>query len=87
MQMKAKSPVPDHVAPLSDGEWGLWRWVFLRSAGFPAEGMRELADAECSAAADRLIDATAKVLRQRQSYQQFLRAWITFHPETTFHSF
>ena len=30
---------------------------------------------------------SGKVLRQRQSYQQFLRAWITFHPETTFHSF
>ncbi|MGR3636284.1 MAG: DUF3179 domain-containing (seleno)protein [Shimia sp.] len=28
-----------------------------------------------------------KQLGQLQSYQQFLRAWITFHPETTFYTF
>ncbi len=55
----------DHLALWGSDRWGLWRWLFLRSAGFPAEGIVELADARCAAAADRLLDAVAEAERRR----------------------
>lgn len=56
MKTTSDQPAPAHVVPLADETWGLWRWVFLRSAGFPADGILALADAPCAAAADRLLD-------------------------------
>ena len=32
-------------------------------------------------------DLSGKTLKQVQSYQQFIRAWITFHPDTSFYEF
>ncbi len=44
--------------------WGLWPWVFLRSAGFPGARILALADPEGAAAADRLLAAEAEVRRR-----------------------
>ncbi len=41
----------DHLIPAGDGSWGLWRWICLRSAGFPAHSIRGLADAALAAQA------------------------------------
>ena len=31
-----------HLVPLGTGSWSLWRWVWLRGAGFPARQILEL---------------------------------------------
>src|ERR1700739_4571278 len=33
----------DHLVALPGSEWSLWRWVCLRSAGFPSDGVLKLA--------------------------------------------
>ncbi|MFD2765842.1 lantibiotic dehydratase [Micromonospora eburnea] len=44
---------PSHLVRLGATSWQLWREAVLRSAGFPAAGVRLLADPELAAAADR----------------------------------
>jgi amino acid adenylation domain-containing protein len=50
--------LPAHLVRLTD-EWALWRTVCLRGAGFPADLIAPLGDAELTAAADRLTAAQA----------------------------
>ncbi len=50
------APVPGFLVSLPGSAWALWRPVFLRGAGFPAEGVLRLASPSCAAAADRLLD-------------------------------
>lgn len=62
--------LPDHLAPMADPRWALWRWVGLRGAGFPASLPLGLGSAECLGAADRLLDArerSAHALRAASS--------------------
>jgi hypothetical protein len=47
--------------------WTLWRWVWLRGAGFPAEGVRELGSEALVAAMDALVDIDAEVDRARRA--------------------
>lgn len=55
----------DHLAMLPDKRWGLWRWVCLRSAGFPADQALRLADPRCAEAADRLLTATEQAATEQ----------------------
>ena len=48
----------EHLAPLGDSGWYIWRDIALRSAGFPAERVNELAAPELAAAADSLISGS-----------------------------
>jgi hypothetical protein len=36
------APTHPHLVPLGSGGWSLWRWVWLRGAGFPARRILEL---------------------------------------------
>ncbi len=49
----------DHTIGLPGGQWALWRWVALRSAGFPADEVLSLAFPDCAAAADEVIGREA----------------------------
>ncbi|MEH1016835.1 thioesterase domain-containing protein [Micromonospora sp. CPCC 206060] len=44
-----------HRIPLGDTGWSVWRDAILRSTGFPADGLTELAAPAAAAAADQLI--------------------------------
>ncbi|HZJ63343.1 MAG TPA: hypothetical protein VFD36_07435, partial [Kofleriaceae bacterium] len=39
---QAISPRISHLVPLGAGPWSLWRWVWLRGAGFPARAILSL---------------------------------------------
>jgi lantibiotic biosynthesis dehydratase-like protein len=54
---RKKAQPSDHLIPLTDGDWALWRWMGLRGAGFPASGVLKLASNECAHAADNLLTA------------------------------
>lgn len=45
----------NHLLPLGDTGWSVWRDVLLRSAGFPAAGLDRFAAPKAAAAADALI--------------------------------
>ena len=42
-----------HLARLGESEWGMWRWVGLRAAGFSVEGVRRLGAEEAGRGAER----------------------------------
>jgi Lantibiotic dehydratase, N terminus len=42
----------NHVVPLGDGRWSLWREAVLRAAGFPSSGLTMLSAAACARVAD-----------------------------------
>ncbi|MBO4206787.1 thioesterase domain-containing protein [Micromonospora echinofusca] len=44
-----------HRVPLGDTGWSVWRDAILRSTGFPADGLTELAAPEAAAAADHVV--------------------------------
>ncbi len=50
---------PDHAIGLPGGTWALWRWIAVRSAGFPADEVLSLAFPECAAGADEVIKTEA----------------------------
>jgi len=50
-----------HLARLGESEWGMWRWVGLRAAGFGIEGVLRLSAEEAAAAADRVMEAEDEV--------------------------
>jgi hypothetical protein len=54
---------------LGDG-WGLWEWVWLRGAGFPADQVRDFGSTALVAAMDALIAAGDAVDRARSAAQQ-----------------
>jgi lantibiotic biosynthesis dehydratase-like protein len=59
-----------HVFPLTE-EWGLWRWVAVRAAGFPATGVELLAGDKESWACEVATDprfAEAVVWQNRAAY-------------------
>lgn len=52
-----KSDLADHLIPLYENKWALWRCVGLRAAGFPTVEVLDLAAPECAGKADDLIAA------------------------------
>ncbi|HET8658663.1 MAG TPA: amino acid adenylation domain-containing protein [Micromonosporaceae bacterium] len=72
----AGAGLPAHLVPLATPRWALWRWICLRSAGFPFDLHDALASAELTAAADRLNAAEAAragdVEELRQAYHREL---------------
>ncbi|WP_167666744.1 thioesterase domain-containing protein [Micromonospora narathiwatensis] len=56
----ARHPAPaDHLVPLGDGGWTVWREAVLRAAGFPAEDVLRLSAPELAAVADAHLDGAA----------------------------
>jgi hypothetical protein len=41
-KIEPAGPARPHLVPLGRGGWSLWRWVWLRGAGFAARPMRDL---------------------------------------------
>ncbi|MGS2618253.1 thioesterase domain-containing protein [Micromonospora sp. LZ34] len=53
---EAAAPVPGgHRVPLGDTGWSVWRDALLRTTGFPADGLAQLAAPQAAAAADELL--------------------------------
>lgn len=72
----------DHLIALPGTEWSLWRWVCLRGAGFPADGVLKLAaTSETVSAANEVVRSTefleiarARVLQQLRTALDELRS-------------
>jgi len=47
--------LPNHIIHLNGDEWALWRWVGLRSAGFPTEKLCALSSSASATAADNVL--------------------------------
>jgi hypothetical protein len=74
--MTSRETLPNHLTLLPDesmGRWAMWRTVCVRGAGFPAADVLKIADADCAAAADRLIAVEEEAERLRQSALEALR--------------
>jgi hypothetical protein len=56
-----RAETPAHLFQLPQAEWALWRWVCLRGAGFPADGVLRLSAPTASAAADLLLSAEERL--------------------------
>jgi hypothetical protein len=65
----------DHLVALPGNEWSLWRWVCLRGAGFPADGVLKLAATpETISAAHEVARSSEALERARSCILQQLRA-------------
>jgi len=56
---------PEHLFQLPGGEWALWRWVALRGAGFPVDGVLKLSAPDAAQAADLLLSIEARLQHER----------------------
>ncbi|HEU4423666.1 MAG TPA: amino acid adenylation domain-containing protein [Pilimelia sp.] len=63
-----------HLVRPSPGPWAAWRWVGLRSAGFPIAPLTALGDLDLVAAADALTAADDAVVSARQALSEALQA-------------
>ncbi|MFD2767148.1 thioesterase domain-containing protein [Micromonospora eburnea] len=54
-----RSVPAEHLVPLGDGGWAVWREAVLRAAGFPAEDVLRLSAPELAAVADAHLDGAA----------------------------
>jgi hypothetical protein len=59
MVMKRADTSQEHLVPLAEGQWSLWRCAALRGSGFPAQKILCLASSECALAADQALAAKA----------------------------
>lgn len=48
--------LPEHLAQVPGTPWAFWRWICLRSAGFPSDWILKLASPGAALAADRLLE-------------------------------
>lgn len=55
-----------HLFELPQPEWGVWRWVCLRGAGFPGHLIHKLAAPCVALAADRLLESEKDVEQHRE---------------------
>ncbi|HET8682732.1 MAG TPA: amino acid adenylation domain-containing protein [Micromonosporaceae bacterium] len=67
---QAAAGLPAHLVPLATSRWALWRWVCLRSAGFPFTLHDALASPGLTAAADRLNAAEAAGAGETEELRQ-----------------
>src|SRR5262245_63726165 len=56
-QAGIKNQLPEHLFPLVADQWAIWRWVVVRSAGFPVGMVSQLTNYECASAADQMLAA------------------------------
>jgi hypothetical protein len=56
-----------HLVRPPGSEWGFWRWVCLRGAGFPAAWPARISSPECAEHADRLAEAESRAHSLRQA--------------------
>ena len=62
---------PSHLISVPGCDWAFWRWVCLRSAGFPIEGVFKLAASpELASAADEVNEALQVIERTRPGASQ-----------------
>jgi hypothetical protein len=69
-----QSSLPDHLVRLPDSEWALWRWVGLRGAGFPVDGVLKLSASEAASQADELAHAEDEAERAWETALQLLKS-------------
>jgi hypothetical protein len=55
MQTQDRTDLPAHLILLDDGEWAIWRWIGLRSAGFSHDDLKPLVSSACVAAAEKYL--------------------------------
>ena len=48
--------LPEHLLPIANPDWGLWKWFVLRAAGFPVEMASRLSDKQCAALAEQALE-------------------------------
>jgi len=60
------SEIHQHLVPIA-GDWSLWRWLRLRSAGFPAARVLELGAEACAAPIEALLDREEVRDRKREA--------------------
>jgi hypothetical protein len=65
-----------HLIALAGSDWAAWRWVGLRSAGFPAEQVARLAEPAAAAAADAFLQADAQVAQAQQHALRLLERML-----------
>jgi hypothetical protein len=57
----------DHLVALPGSEWSLWRWVCLRGAGFPSDGVLKLAATPETISASHEVARSSEVLELARS--------------------
>lgn len=67
-----------HLLPLDTSPWGLWRWVCVRGAGFPAQDVLKLGLPEVAAAARHLLAAETTLEQHRPLILDTF--WEKIHP-------
>jgi hypothetical protein len=55
MKTQQRSLVAEHLTPLNNTDWAIWRVLEIRGAGFPASLISKLAASECAATVDHLL--------------------------------
>lgn len=68
----APSPADDHLMAFGADGWHVWREAVLRTAGFPAAGLTDLAAPEAAAAADAFLADGSGQDRFDRAYQAAL---------------
>lgn len=68
-----QTELPDHLLPLPDCDWALWRCAAVRGAGFPSTDVLKLRSVESALAADQLIAAENDARRLQQQALESLR--------------
>ena len=75
--------LPDHLLPLPESRWALWRTICLRGAGFPASYVLKLAAPECAAEADHVIQLRKHVQQAQERALEEVRKVIDEVPKET----
>jgi hypothetical protein len=68
---------PEHLFQLPGGEWALWRWVALRGAGFPADGVLQLSAPAAAASADLMLSIEARLQHERTATMSLFDSELT----------
>jgi hypothetical protein len=63
--------LPDHLVSLTNDGWAVWRWIAVRSAGFPTAHVLAFADTECAALADAYLAQEAAAQNERKVATQY----------------
>jgi hypothetical protein len=69
----AGEPMAGHLLPVPGGQWSFWKWICLRSAGFPAQIPLSLAAEECAAAADAVFQREKQAEEKRKETAEVMR--------------